>query len=173
MKKFMATSFLILFSAIGLNSVGNADELIDIDTTPLGVEGTLQIDDELIDNGIKYHFDGNVYNVNTDGTLTLEGMDFVPYWTNSSVLLSNGGSYTKSWSVGKVTTSFMVGRNDGKVASRTQYILDNNNGSYVYYNDIVAGRGGVSMQMPRASTYTFGLISRQQARTDYYFTVNF
>lgn len=173
MKKIIWASFFTVFSIIGFNLNVSADKLIDIDTTPLGVEGTLKIDDELIDNGIKYHFDGKVYTVNSDGTLGLEGLDFVPYWTNNNVPLSNGGSYTKSWSVGKVWTSFMVGRTDGKVASRTQYILDNNNGTYAYYNDIVAARGGVSMTMPRASNYTFGLISREQSRTAYYFTVNF
>jgi len=82
-------------------------------------------------------------------------------------------AFVKKWHVGKVWTSFICGRMDEKTASRTQYIYNHSTGKYVYYNDIVSARGGVSMTMPQATQYSFGLVSRQQQRTNYYFTVNF
>ncbi|EGP4807111.1 hypothetical protein FNP20_000613 [Enterococcus faecium] len=177
---YIKSNFLGSLHCIGSDFFGSkavsASELVVVDTSTLPSVSTIKINEDVFDAGpVELMNNVIIYDVSSDGSLTKPIKNFIPTipLVEYNFTLGNGGWRSKSYQIGKVSCSYTTGRADGKVAQRLQYIQNTDIGSYAYYEEIDAGRAGISLTLPSAANYEFAMMSRMQSTLDYYARISF
>lgn len=176
MKKIFILSLIVggVFLG-GINA--SASELVNVDVSSLANVTKLQIDSDVLKAGsVEYINNDILYNVDKEGNLikSLKNDLELPKGVyNDEFTLGNGEFWTKRYSVGKVRTSYTTGRQDGGIAQRFQYIENNSTGQYAYVEEVNAARSSISLDLPSAGDYTYGMMSRMMNATNYYVSIVF